>query len=82
MNKIRSIAQLRTEQLRLARERHNIEDNIRKDWNGLRHDFDPAALTREWLLSAAGRLGRRILSKEKPSGPLAQLGRILLKRSK
>jgi hypothetical protein len=65
MNRIRSIAQLRTEQLRLARERRRLEDSIHKDWMGLRHAFDPAEYTREAFASGLNWLGHRIFKKAK-----------------
>jgi len=82
MNKIRSIAQLRTEQLRLARERRGLEDHIRKDWQDIRHTFDPAEYTREALASGLHWLGRRLFQKDEPAKPFARLNRIFSKKSK
>jgi len=82
MNKIRSIAQLRTEQLRLARERRGLEDNIRKDWKDIRHAFDPTEYTREALASGLHWLGRRLFQKEEPVKPFTRFSRIFSKKSK
>jgi hypothetical protein len=82
MNRIKSITQLRTEQLRLARERRGLEDNIRRDWRDIRHSFDPAEYTREALASGLHWLGRRLFQKEEPSKPFARINRIFSKRSK
>ena len=82
MNKIRSIAQLRTEQLRLARERRGLEDDIRKDWQHIRHSFDPAEYSREALASGLHWLGRRLFQKEDPSKPFARFSRIFSKKTK
>ena len=82
MNKIRSTAQLRTEQLRLARERRGLEDNIRKDWKDIRHAFDPTEYTREALASGLHWLGRRLFQKEEPSTPFARLSRVFSKKKK
>jgi hypothetical protein len=82
MNKIRSIAQLRSEQLRLSRERRGLEDHIRKDWKELRHTLDPAEYTREALFNGLGWLGRRIFQKEEPPKPFSRFGSIFSKKSK
>jgi len=82
MNRIRSIAQLRSEQLRLARERRGLEDHIRKDWQEIRHAVDPTEYTREALFNGLSWLGRRIFRKEEPAKPLSRFGRIFSKKSK
>lgn len=82
MNKIRCIAQLRTEQLRLARKRRGLEDDIRKDWKGIRHAFDPTEYTREALASGLHWIGRRLFPKEEPSNPFTRLTRVLSKKKK
>jgi hypothetical protein len=82
MNKIRSIAQLRTEQLRLARERHGLEDHIRKDWREIRHGFDPAEYSREAIASGLHWLGRRLFQKKESSAPFARINRVFSKKTK
>jgi hypothetical protein len=82
MNKIRSIAQLRSEQLRLARQRRGLEDNIRKDWKDIRHAFDPTEYTREALASGLHWLGRRLFQKEESSTPFSRLTRVFSKKKK
>lgn len=62
MTRIKSVADLRTEQLRLARRKANLEDTIRQDWDSLRRDFEPGAYARSAFFSGLGWLGRRIFS--------------------
>jgi len=65
MKRIKNAEQLRSEQLRLLRERTRLEGNIREDWRALRHAFDPVEYGHEALVSGLGWLGRRIFKTTK-----------------
>ena len=62
MKKIKSSLQLQLEQEKLAHRRLLLEDDIRRDLNGLRHDLEPAALAREGFFSGLTWIGRRFFN--------------------
>ena len=59
MKKIKSAVQLQLEQEKLAHRRLLLEEDIRRDWNGLRHDLEPAVLAREGFYSGLTWIGCR-----------------------
>jgi hypothetical protein len=51
------------EQLRLHRQREEMERTIRHDWQALSRGLQPATLAREALASCTTWIGKKILSK-------------------
>ncbi|HWB92850.1 MAG TPA: hypothetical protein VG605_13395 [Puia sp.] len=62
MKKIKTSVQLQLEQEKLAHRRLMLEEDIRHDWNGLRHHFEPAAFARETFFSGLTWIGHRIFN--------------------
>lgn len=82
MKRIKNTEQLRSEQLRLLRERTRLEGDIREDWRGLRRAFDPAEYGREALVSGLSWLGRRIFPKKERPATFGRFGRTFSKKTK
>jgi len=60
MKKIRSGLQLQLEQEKLAHRRLMLEEDIRRDWYGLRHSFEPGVFARDSLFSGLSWLSGRL----------------------
>ena len=60
MKKIKGLTHLALEQERLAHRRLALEKDIRKDWTGIRHAFEPAGLAREAFFSGLSWVGQRL----------------------
>lgn len=63
MRKIKRVSHLYKEQLRLHRQREEMEKAIRHDWQALSRGLQPATLAREALASCTTWIGKKILSK-------------------
>jgi len=63
MRKIKRLSHIYKEQLRLQRQREDMEKTLRHDWQSLARGFQPATLAKEALSSCTNWLGKKILSK-------------------
>lgn len=61
MKKIKRIAQLRYEKKQLERRKTGLEKTIRRDWDDLRHNFEPAAYAKDAVFSGLNWLGQKLL---------------------
>lgn len=65
MKRIKSTQHLQLEQERLAHRRLLLEEDIRRDWKGLLHHFEPSGLARGAFFSGLSWMSKRIL-KDRP----------------
>ncbi|MDO6429486.1 hypothetical protein Q4E93_02725 [Flavitalea sp. BT771] len=63
MRKIKHISHLQKEKQRLRREGRDMERTIRRDWQTLYKDLQPATLAKEALSSCTTWIGKKILSR-------------------
>ncbi len=63
MRKIKRLSHLYKEQLRLRRQREEMERTLRHDWQSLTSGFQPATLAKEALSSCSTWLGKKIFTK-------------------
>lgn len=63
MRKIKRLSHLYKEQLRLRRQREEMERTLRHDWQSLTSGFQPVMLAKEALSSCSAWLGKKIFTK-------------------
>ena len=64
MRRIKRISHLQLEKEQLAHRRADLERDINRDWDHLRHRFEPAGLARDAFFSGLTWIGRRLFPTE------------------
>lgn len=62
MKRIKNSTQLQLEQEKLAHRRLLLEEDMRRDWKGLLHHFEPGVFARDAFFSGLSWIGSRLFA--------------------
>lgn len=62
MKRIKNATQLQLEQEKLAHRRLLLEEDIRHEWKGLLHHFEPGVFARDAFFSGLSWIGNKLLT--------------------